>query len=349
MDENIIPHSRPTLGEEEALVAAEVVRSGYITQAEKVEEFEEELARFAGVKGAVATNSGTSALHLGLLAMGIKAGDEVILPSYVCSSPMNAVYLADAEPRLCDIEPESFNISIGSIEDNIKENTKVVIVPHMFGNPADLEKIESLGVPIIEDCAHSIGAVYGNRKVGSIGRFNILSFYANKVLASGEGGAILSDDEDILQIARDCRDYDEKEDYKLRFNYKMTDLQAAIGLVQLKKLPEMLKIRKEIAESYEKALSGLDITLPRGEFDHIYYRYVIKIQKDISEAISRIGEEGVMCERPVFKPLHRYLELRSGFRNSDEAYATTLSIPIYPSLSDEEQGRVIEAVKKCSG
>lgn len=347
MEGKVIPHSMPTLGEEEAAVAAEVINSGHISQGDKVREFEEELARFTGAKGAVVVNSGTAALHLGLLAMGIGPGDEVLLPSYVCSAPMNAVYMTGAQPRLCDIDSDSFNISPGSIEDNKTESAKAVIVPHMFGSPADLEKIESSGLPVVEDCAHSLGALYGKQKVGSIGSFSMLSFYANKVLGCGEGGAVISNDEALLRIARDRRDYDEKENYELRYNYKMTDIQAAIGLVQLKKLPGMIKRRKEIAARYDEAFSGSDIVLPGGEFDHIYYRYVVKIDKDVSRAIGCVGKKDVMCERPVFKPLHRYLELRSGFRSTDEIYSKALSIPIYPSLAEEEQARVIETVKEC--
>ena len=342
----MIPHSRPTLGEEDALAVAEVVRSGHIAQGDKVRQFEEELARFMGVKGAVATNSGSSALHLGLLAMGISAGDEVLIPSYVCSALLNAVYQVGARPNLCDIESESFNISCESIEDSRTDDTKAVIVPHMFGNPADLEKIEQMGIPIVEDCAHSIGAKYGDKRVGSIGRFSILSFYACKMIACGEGGALLSDDEEILRIARDRRDYDEKEHYKVRYNYKMSDIQAALGLVQLKKLPDFLQKRKEIALRYNGAFSDMALGLPGGEFDHVYYRYVVKAQNDVSEVIAKIKKKGVMAERPVFKPLHRYLELRSGFKNTDRVYSTALSIPIYPSLTEEEQKQVIKAVSE---
>ncbi len=344
---NIIPHSRPTLGEEEVKAVSEVIRSGYISQGAKVKEFEEELARFVGVKGAVAVNSGSSALHLGLLAMGIGAGDAVLFPSFVCSALLNAVYQAGASPELCDIEPESFNISAETIKNSGAEDARAVIVPHMFGSPADLEKIEEAGIPVVEDCAHSVGAVYGERRAGSVGRFSILSFYACKMLACGEGGAILSDDREILQIARDRRDYDEKEHYKLRYNYKMTDMQAAMGLAQMKRLPDMIARRKEIAAGYDKAFGGTGLALPKGEFDHVYYRYVVKTEKDVTGLIQRIKDKGVTAARPVYKPLHRYLELRSGFKNTDRAYSTVLSIPIYPSMTKDEQKKVIEAVKSC--
>lgn len=342
----IIPHSRPSIGEDEALAAGDTVRSEQIAQGGKVSKFEEKLAEFVGVKGAVATNSGTSALQLGLMAMGVGADDDVVLPSFVCSAPLNAIYAAGANPKISEIEPESYNISLENLKDAKTKNTKAVIVPHMFGSPADLEKLESAGIPIVEDCAQSIGALYGKKKAGSVGRFGICSFYANKMMACGEGGVILSDDDDILSFARDRRDYDEKDDYKVRFNCKMTDIQAAIGLVQLGKLESFIARRKQIAARYDSGLKGLDIELPRGEFDHIYYRYVIKTRKDPEEVISAMLDKGVLCARPIFKPLHRYLEIRSGYRKTDEAYSTAVSIPIYPSLTDMEQGMVIGALKE---
>ncbi len=344
MAQQIIPHSKPTLGSEEIEAVSEVIRSGHIAQGDKAREFEKELARFIGVKGAVVTNSGTSALHLGLIAMGIGEDNEVLLPSYVCSAPLNTICQVRARPVLCDIELESFNVSMESIRNKMRDKTRAVIVPHMFGNPADLERIGETGVPVIEDCAHSIGAMFGHSRTGSIGSISILSFYANKMLACGEGGALLSNDEEILRKARDLRDYDEKENYKVRYNYKMTDMQAAVGLIQLKKLPGLIENRRETAKRYDEAFKDADIILPRGEFDHIYYRYVVRIKKDPAEAISSMKGKGIMCAKPVFNPLHRYFEMRSGFRNTDEAYSTALSIPIYPSLAEEEQERVIKAV-----
>ncbi len=345
----IVPHSRPTIGKEEAAAAASVVKSGHIAQGRAVKEFELGMARFVGVKGALAVSSGTAALHLGLLAMGIGKGDDVILPSFVCTAPLNAVYYVGARPRLCDIELESFNISLDSISDNVTKDTKAIIVPHMFGSPADIEKIEELGIPIIEDCAHAIGALYGKKKAGSLGRFAILSFYANKMLACGEGGMLLSDDTALLDAALDLRDYDEKEDYKVRFNYKMTDIQAAVGFAQLKKLPAMIRARKKIARVYDRAFSGVKAALPRGEFDHVYYRYVVRTEEDAQKVFAPLRKAGIMCSRPVYKPLHRYLGLRAGFKDTDRAYSTALSVPIYPSLSAGEQKRVIKVFREHLG
>lgn len=339
----MVPHSRPTIGAGEAAAAARTVRSGYISQGPKAREFEKALARFIGVKDAVVTSSGTAALHLGLLALGIGKKDEVILPSYVCSAPLNAVYHAGATPVLCDIDTDTFNISLDSFKSRKTSACKAVIVPHMFGSPADLEEIEELGIPVIEDCAHSIGARYGRKKAGSIGKFSICSFYANKMMACGEGGALLSDDMDMINTARDLRDYDNKDVYRVRYNYKMSDVLAAIGFEQLKKLPAMIRARKKIAAKYDKAFSESRLILPKGEFDHIYYRYVVRVGKDVGQVINSMKKKGIVCSRPIFTPLHRSLGLRSGFRNTDEAYSKAVSLPIYPLLKEKEQNKIINA------
>jgi perosamine synthetase len=337
------------MGEEEVRAVSAVAGSGRLSQGKKVCELEKRLAEYFGVKGAVVTNAGTSALHLGLMAMEINKEDEVILPSYLCTAPLNAVYMAGAVPVLCDIELETFNLSYEDIKDRLSNRTKAVIAPHMFGNVVDINKIASAGIKIIEDCAHSAGAFYGRRKAGSVGEFSVISFYTNKIMAAGEGGAVLSDNENLLRAIRDTRDYDEKEVYKVRFNYKMTDLQAAIALVQLSKLDSFIAMRKSLASVYKKGLSHIDAVLPEGEFDHIFYRYVIRIKKSLPGIIDKLRQRGIIAARPVYKPLHRYFEERVGFKQTDEAFETSLSLPIYPALSAEEQKIVINAVNEIFG
>jgi perosamine synthetase len=339
-----IPHSRPTIGENEVRSVSKVMLSGQIAQGEMVEKLETNLREYFGVKGAVLTNSGTSALHLGLIAMGVGSGDEVLLPSYVCTAPLNAIYMAGALPVLCDIELRNFNISRESMDSRLSDKTKAVIVPHMFGNVADIDKISEPGIKVIEDCAHSAGALYSGCKAGSMGEFSIISFYANKMIAAGEGGAVLSNNEELLESVKDMRDYDEKEEYKLRFNYKMTDIQAAVGIEQLSRLDGFINRRKALAAGYQRAFKNIDVICPEWEFDHVFYRYVIRIRKNVSEVMDRLREKNIIAAKPVYKPLHRYFETRAGFKRTDEVYATSLSLPIYPDLSDEAQKVVIEAV-----
>lgn len=345
MNKARIPHSRPSLGEEEARAAYQTVMSGHIAQGPRVRAFEEELAGFFGVRSAVCVNSGSSALQAVLLAMGVRSGRKVLLPSYVCTAPLNAVYAAGGEPVLCDIEEDTFNIAPEEIISRSGDTARAVIVPHLFGSPADLEKIVELGIPVIEDCAHSAGAFYGDRRTGSIGACGILSFYANKMLACGEGGAVISNDAGLIEAVRDMRDYDQRDDYRLRFNYKMSDIQAAVGSVQLKKLDRMIEKRKELACEYDKALADTPYKLPRGEFDHIYYRYVVKCGGGPERPVAFMSSANIACARPVYKPLHRYLEIRSGYRKTDEVFSTAMSIPLYPGLDKKDQKRVIRALK----
>lgn len=346
----MIAHSRPTLDESDYKAVMEVIRSGYISQGEKVREFEEKLSSYIGVKGGVATSSGTAALHLALLVLGIKEGDEVILPTYVCTAPLNAIYYTGAKPVIVDINEDDFNISTSEVNKRLTSRTKAIIVPHMFGQPADMDRILDIGVPVIEDCAHSIGAEYQSvgvseyRKVGSFGVFSIFSFYATKMFASGEGGMVLSDDKKLLSKIKDLKDYDEKDDFKVRFNYKMTDIEAALGLNQLKKLPSFIKKRKEIAKKYNKVFSGcrgVQLGVPTNIRESVFYRYILKVGGDIETLINKLQDGGIECRKPVYKPLHQYLGLKN-FPVAERVHKSAISIPIYPSLTDEEVDFIIK-------
>lgn len=313
-----------------------VISSGYIAQGEVVARFEKELAKFIGVKGAVATSSGTSALHLALLALGVKEGDEVLIPTYVCSALLNAVLYVGATPVLVDC-CDDFNISIKDLKNKLNDKMKVCIIPHLFGYPASIDKIKGTGVKIIEDIAQAIGGEYKGKKLGSWGDIAVVSFYATKMITTGEGGAILSNDDTLLNLIRDLREYDEFDEYKLRYNYKMSDINASIGLVQLRKLPNFIQRRREIANLYREMLRDCNLILPPEEPDFlksVYYRFVIRTER-LEEIKQHMSEKGIECKRPIYKPLHHYFSL-NGYPKADELYKTALSIPIYPSLSDSQ-------------
>ena len=318
--------------------------SGNLAQGEKVRQFEESVAAYVGLRGGVATSSGTSALHLGLLALGVGAGDEVLLPSYTCVALLHAVRYVGAIPRIVDIEPEGYNLCPQESRQRLTSRVKAVIVPHMFGMPADLAPLVSLGIPLIEDCAQALGGTYGSWPVGSFGMITICSFYATKMITTGEGGMLLSDSDIVLRRARELRDYDERATLETRFNYKMTDLQAAFGLSQLSQLSKFLEIRRELASRYSSALRNLPIMLPAGkpERTHAFYRYVIGVD-DAPRMARRLSRRGVVCKAPVFRPLHAYLE-QGGFPHSEAAMRTALSIPLYPSLREEEVDTVVSVV-----
>jgi perosamine synthetase len=208
----MIPHSRPTLDKDDAAAVSAVLKSGHLSQGYQVSQFEKALAAFIGTKAGVAVSSGTAALHLSLLALKIGKGDEVILPSYVCTAPFNAVHLVSATPVIADIDRKTFNVDVPDLKKRITPRTKAIIVPHMFGLPADLDEILSLGIPVIEDCALSVGSRYKGQRTGSFGTLSIFSFYTTKMIATGEGGMVLCSREDIIDAVRDLRDYDEKEE-----------------------------------------------------------------------------------------------------------------------------------------
>ena len=343
----MIPHSKPTLKSRDYNAVVQVLKSRHIAQGQYVKGFEDDLSEFIGVKGGVATNSGTSALHLAMLALDIGKGDEVIIPSYVCTALLNAIHYTGATPIIVDIETDSFNIDVKSVQESLNERTKAIVVPHLFGLPANLEGLLSLGIPLIEDCAQALGGTYKGKYVGSFGTLSIFSFYATKVIATGEGGMVLSNSECLLKKIKDLRDYDNKDDYKIRFNYKMTDFQGALGISQLKELPSFLKRRRSIAKRYSKELANLPAFLPT-EFpdrEHIFYRYVIRIEEDIETALKKTKRGGIYCERPVWRPLHHCLHL-SDFPKTDMVFKSALSIPIYPSLTSEEMDRIIETIKR---
>ena len=342
----VIPHSRPTLDESDVFSVSEVIRSGRIVQGELVEKFEKKVAKFIGVDSAVATNTGTSALHLSLLATGIKKGDYVAIPSFVCAALLNAVKYVGAHPLLVDIDPETYNIDVRDLKKRIKKSTKAIILPHQFGLPADIDEILSLGIPVIEDCAQAIGAVYKGKKAGSFGRLSCFSFYATKVLSTGEGGMVVSDSKDLLKKIRDFRDYDNKKNYTVRYNYKMTDIQAAMGIAQLKKLNAFLLKRVNIAKRYSSELQKF-CNVPSVRYKdrkHIFFRFPIQIQGSVSKALNFFSERGVTCARPVFKPIHKYLQI-NGFPNTDTVWNNTISIPIYPSLTDKEICKILDVLK----
>lgn len=345
----MIPHSQPTLDEKDAQAVAEVVRSGYIAEGEKVRALEKKTAAIAGKKFGVATGSGTAALHLSLLALGIGDDDSVAFPSYVCSSLLQAVRASGAKPLLIDIAPDSLEMDIEDLEKKISAKTRAIIIPHLFGQPADIDPFKKFGVPIIEDCAQTIGAKCGKMPVGSLGDMSLFSFYATKVLTSGEGGMICSDSEDIVSKIRDRRAYDNKMDFVQRFNYKMTDIHAALGLSQLTKLDFFIKRRRELAERYEREFSSLPLSLPRRipERESIYFRYIIRIPVDlnIDEFISRMMDAGVVCMKPVFKPVHQLLR-QDGFPATDWAWERSVSIPIYPGLKEEQLKIITTAVTR---
>ncbi|MCU0553294.1 MAG: DegT/DnrJ/EryC1/StrS family aminotransferase [Syntrophales bacterium] len=342
----MIPHSRPFIDDEDAREVQRVLLSGQLAQDGEVARFESRMASFVGVRGAVAVSSGSAALQLALMALKVGPGDEVLVPSYVCPAVLNAVLHTGASPVVADIEPATFNLSAGDAMRRITPKTRAVIVPHMFGQPADLDALGALGVPVVEDLAMSLGSRRRGKRAGGFGSLAVCSFYATKMMATGEGGMVLGGDEALLAEVRDLRAMDEKEEFRVRFNCKMTDLQAALGLSQLRKLAGFIARRREIADLYGDTLRRLSLPAPPApaECEPVWYRYVLMLDGDAEPFIEEMKRRGVECRRPVYKPLHRYLRL-SGFEASEEAWRRAVSVPLYPALSVAEVETIVKALR----
>jgi dTDP-4-amino-4,6-dideoxygalactose transaminase len=331
------------VGDWELQKLSEVVRSGQIAQGQMVSDFEQSLSQKVGTSGAVACSSGTAALHLALLGMNVGAEDEVIFPSYVCTALLYAVRYVGATPVLAEIDPETQNLDPVDVKKRITSKTKAMIVPHLFGLPADMKRLVSLEVPVIEDCAQALGAGSEGEEAGSMAHAAIFSFYATKMICTGEGGMVASNDKDFLERARDLREYDQKKYARLRYNYKMTDMQASMGIAQLEQLEDFIQRRREVAKTYDRAFADVPAQLPPKREGHIYYRYVIRLREKADPVIRALQEMGVGADRPVYKPIHRYLGM-TGFPKTEEVWERSLSVPIYPSLRGDEIHRIEEAV-----
>ena len=341
----MIPHSRPTLGVSDIEAVVAVLHSAQLVQGEQVDYFEKEFAAFIGVHSAAAVSSGTSALHLSLLALDIHAGDEVIIPSFVCSALFHAVRHVGAEPILADIDDRHFNISVESITKRVTSKTKALIIPHLFGQSADLDELTALGVPIVEDCAQSLGSCYHGKMTGTFGILSVFSFYATKLIACGEGGMVASDDVILINRIKSMRDYDEKDVDQLRYNFKMTDMQAALGRNQLQQLPKFIKKRIEIAGRYDRILQDLGYKIPHRieNRDHIFFRYIIR-HENAESLIDKLNDMHITCRHPIYKPLHYYNKQHS-LPVTESTWRETLSIPIYPSLGEEDFQAIMTAFK----
>jgi perosamine synthetase len=373
--EDQIPLLRPWLGEEEVQAVAEVLRSGWICQGPKVMEFETGLAAWIGVAHGVATNACTSALHLALHLSGVRAGDEVIVPSFTCMATANAIHHAGGLPVFADIDPRTFNMDSQSAEQAITPRTKAMLVVHQIGLPADIATFQELArrknLAIVEDGACSLGATYGGKHVGALGSPTCFSFHPRKMVTTGEGGLIATGDAALAAKARVLRStgasssdlerhhakgtlvqqYDD-----VGYNYRMTDLQAAIGVVQLRKLDAMILERTAQAKHYDDLLRGLEEIEPPyvpPHSTHAYSSYLIRLRDKCplhrDELLKLLAAKGISC-RVGIQPLHHepfYREQwgRTVLPHTEEAAKNTLFLPIFPGLRTDQQDQVVSAIR----
>lgn len=371
-----IPFHRADIGDAEVQAVCDVLRSGWLTMGPKTLEFESEFAKYVGSPFAVSVSSCTAALHLSLEAIGLKPGDEVILPTTTFTSTAEVVTYLGARPVLADISPRTMNIDVVDVERRITSRTRAIIPVHLAGLPCELDEINELanmhGIRVIEDAAHAIPAAYKGRSIGSVSEITAFSFYATKTLTTGEGGMVTTANEKLAQRMRMMRLHGIARDawkrYKLDgnwfysveaagFKYNLTDLQAALGIVQLARCESMRQARRIIAKKYEEAfrqIPNLQVPLEIDDRIHAWHLYILRIDPDCGvrreDLIAGLKSRGIGTS-VHFIPLHLhpYYQQAWGYRPGDfpiaEAeYKNCLSLPLYPAMSEGDIQRVIEAI-----
>ena len=343
-----IPHSRPALGEDEKAAVAAVIASGQIAQGPEVAALEQAMASLLSTDDdplpashAVALSSGTAALLAALRSLGVGDGDEVLIPAYACASLNQAVVWAGATPRYIDCDPATLNPDPEDARRKLGPRTAACVVAHLFGLPADAPAFRDLGPPLIEDCAQTLGVARDGLPVGASGDVVVCSFYATKLIAGGEGGMLLARDAAVADRARALRDCEDRSGAADAFNFKLSDLHAALARVQLSRLGEFLARRAQLAADYRDTLSDAPVDLPRahGGGAHAWFRFVVRLrQQEMDALLARCEHGGLACSRPVGRLVEGVdLDHLPGCR---EAWRRACSLPLYPALTDEEAAAV---------
>ncbi len=355
----MIPIARPQMGEDEKRRVWEAMDSGSLAQGPRVRELEEQFAAFIGVEHAVATSSGTTALHLALLGYDIGEGDEVITVPFTFIASANSIVYTGARPVFVDIDERDFTMDVDRIEAAITPRTKALMPVSLYGQPAAMDALgevaERHGLVVVEDAAQAHGAAIGDRKSGSWGA-GTFSFYPTKNMTTGEGGMITTDDGDLAERVRLLREHGMKVRYHhevVGYNFRMTDIAAAIGLAQLPKLPAYNDRRRTIAARYDAELQGVITPFVRPGVTHVYHQYTIRV-RDRDAFAERLKERGVGSAIYYPIPVHRqkpFVALGLGHGSypvSDRLTEQVLSIPVHPALSDDEVSTVIGAVNQTA-
>jgi dTDP-4-amino-4,6-dideoxygalactose transaminase len=354
----MIPIARPLIGEEEKQVVLAVLESGMLAQGERVKAFEEAFARFCGVKYAIATSSGTTALHLALLAHGIGPGDEVITSPFSFIATANAIHYVGAKPVFADIEFDTFNLDPAQVAKRITPRTRAVMPVHLFGHPADMDKFMDIArrhhLVLIEDACQAHGAEYRGRRAGSFGT-GCFSFYPTKNITSGEGGMVTTDDATIADRVQLLRNHGMRQRYYheiVGYNYRMTDIHAAIGLAQLGKLERFNRAR--IANAYfltSRLPEGVVLPKVRPEARHVFHQYTVRVPRGRDRLMERLIASGVGAV--VYYPLaiHRQKPYQAGesYPVSEAACEQVLSLPVHPGLSPADLETIVAEVNKGIG
>lgn len=370
-----IPYGTQSINEEDIQAVVNVLRSDFLTTGPKVAEFEKKVAEYVGAKYAVAIANGTAALHAACFAAGITVGDEVITTPITFAASSNCVLYCGGIPVFADVDSKTYNISPKEIEKKITSKTKAIIPVHYTGQPCEMDKIleiaKKYNLTVIEDGAHALGADYKGRKIGSIGDMTTFSFHPVKHITTGEGGMIVTNDEELYKrlllfrshgITRN-EDWMNRNDgawyyeqLELGFNYRITDIQCALGVSQLKRLDAFIVRRRELVERYNQAFSeveGVKIPYQQEDCNSSWHLYVIQVKhrKEVFDKLRKTGIGVNVHYIPVYKhPFYQkngYQSIRC--KNAESLYEHIISLPLYPDLTNKQQDYVIDKVIELTG
>ena len=369
----MIPYGKQTIDQDDIQAVEDVLQSDFLTTGPKIAEFEQTVADYVGAKYAVAISNGTSALHAACFAAGIGPGDEVITTPLTFAASANCVLYCGGTPVFADVDPKTYNIDPEDIQRKITDRTKAIIAVHLAGQPCDMDAIHSIarehGLIVIEDGAHALGSVYKGKKVGSMSDMTTFSFHPVKPITTGEGGMIVTDNEDFYKkmilfrshgITRDDSMMTRNDgpwfyqQFNLGYNYRITDIQCALGCSQMKKLDRFLARRKEIVARYNEAFADCDnIITPYqlSDTESGWHLYIVQVKKcDRRQVFENMREKGIGVNVhyiPVY--MHPYYQ-EHGYENvhcanAEEIYSHIISLPLYPGLTSEQQDYVIDTLK----
>lgn len=370
----MIPYGRQTIDEDDINAVVDVLKSDYLTTGPKIAEFEQAVASYTGAKYAVAISNGTSALHAACFAAGIGRGDEVITTPLTFAASANCVLYCGGTPVFADVDPYTYNIDPEDIRKKITDKTKAIIAVHLAGQPCDMDEIHSIAqehnLIVIEDGAHALGSVYKGKKVGCLSDMTTFSFHPVKPITTGEGGMIMTDNGELYKrlvlfrshgITRDESMMTRNEEpwfyqqLDLGYNYRITDIQCALGCSQMRKLDKFLKRRRELAERYNNAFIECDnIVIPYQlpDTQSGWHLYIVQVKNhDRKQVFETLRDKGIGVNVhyiPVY--MHPYYQ-EHGYRdvhcaNAEEIYSHIISLPLYPGLTDDQQDYVIDTLKQ---
>jgi len=374
----MIPYGKQFIGDEDIQAVVEVLHSDWLTTGPKVEEFEKAITGYTGSQYAVAVSNGTAALHCAMYAIGIKPGDEVIVPAMTFAATANCVVFQGGTPVFVDVLPDTLLIDPAEVEAKISARTKAVIAVDYAGQPCDYDSLRVIAdkhkLTLVADACHALGAKYKERPVGSLADLNVFSFHPVKHITTGEGGLISTNNESYAQRMRIFRSHGITTDHRQRevqgswfyemidlgYNYRITDFQCALGISQLRKLRKWIDRRQIIAHRYDEAFQKMAGIEPLGKIDHIshaYHLYIIRIGEEVlkmkrQDIFTRLRGAGIGVN-VHYIPVHLHPFYKNNFHtglglcpNAEAAHEQIISMPMYPALSNEEQDHVIDCLRK---